>query len=161
MPVLPLRGIAQLRPTPGPHDAVGLEGGNHVAFPLPLRIAGDFNAVVAAAHIALVRQWPPFSIHTVARWLCRLCNADEIGDLTPCAAIGLAALLDAAVFADAVRGFLHHRALKAMVGFMAHPDVTHGALHVVAVGVPRQGHALHQAGQATFAGLGVGLGKAL
>ena len=150
-----------MHPTCGPHNAIGLEGGNHLALPLALCIAGDFNAVVATAHIALVRQWPPFSIHTVARWLCRLCNANEVGDLAPSAAIGLAALLDAAVLADAVRGFLHHRALKAMVGFMAHPDMAHGAFHVVAVGVPRQGHALHQAGQATFAGLGVGLGKAL
>ena len=97
----------------------------------------------------------------MARWLRRLCNADKVGNLTPRAAIGFATLLDSAVFANAVRGFLHHRALKAMVRLVAHPDVAHGALHMVAVGVPRQGHALHQAGQATFAGLGVGLGKAL
>ncbi len=153
--------MPQLPQSTFPHDAIRIERGDHLPFPFALVVDGDLDAVVAAPHIALVGQRPAFGIYAMALGLSGLGDADQVADLASHAAVGLAALLDAAVAQDTVAGLLHHGAFEAVVGLVADPDVAHGAFHMGAVGGPGQRHVFDQACQTIFTRLRIGLGEAL
>ncbi len=145
------------------HQLVGLKGRDHFTFPFAFVVAHDFHAVVAVALVTFVGAGLAIGQKAVPGRGMGIGELDhfERGDLSCAHAVQRFAHLHLAAAQQAIGGVVVHRPFVPVVGLVAHPNVVDGALHMVAISVPRQGHGLHQSVELLFTGAGTGLGKAV
>ena len=145
------------------HQLVSLKGGDDFTLPSAFVVAHDLHAVIAVPLVAFVGARQSVGQNAVT---CLRFGVGEWNDLQVVFHVGALPFhhfvkADAALSDESISRVVVHGSFVAVVWLVTDPNAFDGALHMLSVCRPRQGHVFDQAVELPLASAGAGLREAL